>query len=281
MCFPKSGHYTPAQALEYLRMDLEDLGDKIGYIDLLLMHQPCDFIAPYPYNASQETASIWAAMEAFFKSHPDKVRAIGVSNFDTTSLSELAKTATVTPAVNQCRMSVGQFDKATFEYCQAHNITYQAYSVLHGQGIATSATLKQIGAAHGGASNQQVVMRWVTQKGVPLVTASNVSAYDLEDINIFGFNLTAREMDELDNYSPFDCKAHKTCPAVIEDCVNDGCAECEKKVGGVSALPFLEDKHAAGECGSCLCKSCCDACTLMKSKGISYCQKKTLGEIRH
>ena len=275
MCFPKYGHYTPAQALEYLRMDLEKLGDAIGYIDLLLMHQPCDFIAPYPYNASQETASIWGAMEAFFKSNPDKIRAIGVSNFDTTSLSALAKTATVTPAVNQCRMSVGQFDKPTFEYCQAHNITYQAYSVLHGQGIGTSATLKQIGAAHGGVSNQQVVMRWVTQKGIPLVTASNVSSYDLEDMDIFSFNLTDREMDELDKYSPYDCKAHKTCPAIIKDCVNDGCAECEKKVSGVSALTFLGEKHAAGECGSCLCKSCCDACTLMKSKGISYCQKKT------
>ena len=29
---------------------------EVGYIDLLLMHQPCDYLAPYPYNASAETA---------------------------------------------------------------------------------------------------------------------------------------------------------------------------------------------------------------------------------
>jgi hypothetical protein len=56
VCFPASGHYTPAQAKQYIARDLEDLGPDIGYIDLLLMHEPCDYIAPYPYNASAETA---------------------------------------------------------------------------------------------------------------------------------------------------------------------------------------------------------------------------------
>jgi diketogulonate reductase-like aldo/keto reductase len=32
---------------------------EVGYIDLLLMHQPCDYLAPYPYNASAETAGAW------------------------------------------------------------------------------------------------------------------------------------------------------------------------------------------------------------------------------
>ena len=59
----------------------------------------------------------------------------------------------------------------------------KAYSVLHGTGISTSEVITSIAKAHGSnVSNQQVVMRWVTQHGIPVVSASNVSAYDLEDI---------------------------------------------------------------------------------------------------
>jgi hypothetical protein len=40
----------------------------------------------------------------------------------------------------------------------------------------------------------------VTQKGIPLVTASNVTAFDEEDMDIFSFNLTAAEMNALDHF---------------------------------------------------------------------------------
>lgn len=180
--------------------DLQQLGDKIGYIDLLLMHQPCDYLAPYAYNASSETSTIYGAIEKAYTTMPDKIKAIGVSNFQTVQLEALAKTNTITPMVNQCEMSVGSFDVETAQYCWDHNITYQAYSVLHGRGISSSKTITTIAKAHGtNVSNQQVVMRWVTQKGIPVVTASNVSEYDLEDIAIFDFNLTDAEMKEARN----------------------------------------------------------------------------------
>ena len=43
-------------------------------------------------------------------------------------------------------------------------------------------------------------MRWIPQLGIPLVTASNVSAYDLSDLEIFDANLTAQEMATMDAY---------------------------------------------------------------------------------
>ena len=48
--------------------------DKIGYIDLLLMHEPCDYLAPYAYNASAETSMIYGAMEEAYKTMPDKIK---------------------------------------------------------------------------------------------------------------------------------------------------------------------------------------------------------------
>ena len=132
--------------------------------------------------------------EAFTTEMRGKIRALGVSNFNATMLTELSRTAKVQPAVNQARMTVGAFDSDTAGYCKEHGITYQAYSVLHAYtitgGISGSAAITKVAgqvAARWGRqpSNQQVwthdtrtpscllltraagggqvVMRWITQ----------------------------------------------------------------------------------------------------------------------
>lgn len=42
----------------------------------------------------------------------------GISNSNSAQIEELMKTATVTPAVNQCDMGVANHDDATIKYCQ-------------------------------------------------------------------------------------------------------------------------------------------------------------------
>ena len=200
VCFPASGHYTAKQATDYIKRDLKILFQNgVDYIDLLLLHQPCDFLAPYPYNATSETSMIYGALEdALLSQDPllkGKIKAIGVSNFDATQLALLATTnKRVTPAVNQCRMSIGEYDVSTHQYCQQHNITYQAYSTLHGD--VKNSAVSTIAANHH-VSAEDVVMRWVTQLGVPLVTASDSMQYDVSDIGIFDFELTSDEMHTL------------------------------------------------------------------------------------
>jgi len=203
VCFPASGHYTAANATSYIMRDLQILLDNgIDYIDLLLLHEPCDTLAPYPYNASAETGAVYGAMEAAMRDPAlrGRIRAIGVSNFDANQLALLATTnPTTTPSVNQCRMSVGEYDAETHEYCKKHGIVYQAYSTLHGS--VSDPKVSAIAAAHN-VSNAQVVMRWVTQLGVPMVTASESRSYDAADIAIFDFNLTDQEMETMTNWSP-------------------------------------------------------------------------------
>ena len=96
--------------------------------------------------------------EAFTTEMRGKIRALGVSNFNATMLTELSRTAKVQPAVNQCRMTVGRgaFDTDTAGYCKEHGITYQAYSVLHAYtitgGISGSAAITKVA--------EQVAARW-------------------------------------------------------------------------------------------------------------------------
>ena len=43
-----------------------------------------------------------------------------------------------------------------------------------------------------------VILRWITQQGIVVVTGSMEQTYDLEDEAVFKFNLTAVEMATID-----------------------------------------------------------------------------------
>ena len=241
-----------------LRENLRILAEfGIEYIDLLLLHEPCDFLAPYAYNASGETSRVYGAMEAALLSEDPKfkgrIKAIGVSNFDSNMLSDLARTNRIVPAVNQCHMSIGEYDKKTHEYCKANNITYQGYSVLHGAVSLSDKTLTAIAAKYN-VSTAQVVERWVTQLGVPIVTASNISDYDIEDMAIFDFSLTQDELDEIANLGP-KCDANPQCSDTAGKCVSVGCKVCAvtshppraaARVGVRRAAPGASSRWPAG-----------------------------------
>lgn len=90
-----SDQRDPEGALETSLNNLET-----SYLDLWLMHWPCPMKngKPDPSVAWQDT---WKKMEVIHKAHPEKVRAIGVSNFSVKYLEELLSFATIVPAVNQ------------------------------------------------------------------------------------------------------------------------------------------------------------------------------------
>merc|ERR1711998_297215 len=100
---------TPEMARAHIHENLEYLG--VDYVDLLLMHEPMDYLQPYPYNATQETADVYAVMEeSFFNG---TARAIGVSNFQQVHFDPLLQTAKVKPALTQNHVSVGCVDLET------------------------------------------------------------------------------------------------------------------------------------------------------------------------
>jgi diketogulonate reductase-like aldo/keto reductase len=190
---------TPDDARAKFHEDLIELG--VDYVDLLLLHEHCDYIAPYPYNASAETAAVYAVLEEALAN--GTARAIGVSNFRQEHFEPLLQTARVVPAVNQARMSLGNADWETIRYCQQHNITYQVYSPLHGGGCddmpaASSPTLQRIAQAHG-MDIYQLQFRWMAQNNLAVVTATNKSSHMTSDVKSFEFTLTDEDMSALNN----------------------------------------------------------------------------------
>ena len=71
------------------------------YLDLWLMHWPCPMTKDGKADKEYDWLDTWKEMERVYKANPDKVKAIGVSNFSVSYLHELLKFATVVPAANQ------------------------------------------------------------------------------------------------------------------------------------------------------------------------------------
>ena len=207
-----------------------------SYVDLLLIHWPtnygpCSFHGPKPsipttdpacdtakptYSAKECRLSTWRAMVQVWKS--GLAKAIGVSNFNTTHLKEIADAGLPTPSVNQCQFNPSHGLSAKgctpgsetetcgelLEYCKAHKIHYQGYSPYGGKGgvgkLLGDPRLTKIAAAHGTGS-AQVVLKWHWQLGISVNPEAQELQYQEENLHFFNFTLSAAEMDTLNSWT--------------------------------------------------------------------------------
>jgi diketogulonate reductase-like aldo/keto reductase len=171
---------------------LNNLG--IDYIDLVLIHWP----SPQRFRDQWQSRNreVWRALESYYAQ--GKIKAIGISNFKSHHLSELLKTATVIPAVNQIRLCPGDVDVETVDVCRQHNMLLEAYSPL-GQGLIFGVDEIQAIADKYHKNPAQIALRWSLQMGfLPLpksVTAERMRA----NMDIFDFQLSDSDVERLTN----------------------------------------------------------------------------------
>merc|ERR1712224_751553 len=129
-----------------------------------------------------------------------KLKSIGVSNFNAKQMQKVMDKATVPIAVNQIEYNVFSHDEDVIAFCDANNITVEAYSPLSGQKGAQSVfsdeTVKAIAATHN-VSAAQVALRWIVQRGHTLAVLSSNPEHQANDADLFGFELTDDEMTQL------------------------------------------------------------------------------------
>ena len=156
------------------------------YIDLLLLHWP---FANY-YAA-------WRALETLYES--GKVRAIGVSNFEPDQLLDLIAYNKVIPAVNQIETNLYCQRSAERAWMDKKHVAHMAYAPL-GQGSRNEmyqepAVLAL--AAKYGKTPAQILLRFLTQKGIAVIPRSTQPAHIRENLALFDFALTSEEMAQL------------------------------------------------------------------------------------
>lgn len=156
------------------------------YIDLLLIHQ-----------AYGDVFGTWRAMERAYRE--GKLRAIGVSNFQSGRFFDFAHYVELKPMVNQLQCNALAQQTGIEPIHAEFGTKVMAWGPLGGQGaegIVKSELLAGIGAKYGKTA-AQVALRWLTQRGIVAIPKSTHKERMAQNFDIFDFTLNADDMAQI------------------------------------------------------------------------------------
>jgi len=165
-----------AKSLERLQLD---------YLDLYLIHQPFG-----------DVHGSWRAMEELYRE--GKIKAIGVSNFHPDRLIDLIIHNEVIPAVNQVETHPFNQQIESAQFMKENNVQIQSWGPFaEGKNeIFQNDVLVSIAEKHN-KSVAQVILRWLTLRGVIAIPKSVCQERIIENFNIFDFELSQEDMEKI------------------------------------------------------------------------------------
>lgn len=182
----RGGLYNYDKALASIEESLYRTG--LDYINLFLLHWP---------NPKQD--KYVEAWKALIQAQKDGlVRSIGVSNFEPEHINRLIDETGVKPVVNQIEMHP-YFNQAKVRaFNEDNNIITEAWSPLsRARTVIHDETLKNMSEKKN-KDIGQIILRWHYQHGVVPIPKASSSEHQLANINIFDFELTDEEMENID-----------------------------------------------------------------------------------
>lgn len=198
-------HHKYEEALATIQESLYRAG--LDYYDMYLIHWPNPKEGLY--------VEAWQALITAQKL--GLVKSIGVSNFLPEHIDHLIEETGVAPVVNQVELHPYFSEKEIRAYDQKHNIITMAWSPIgRASSMLKDPTIKKIADAKG-LSTGQVILRWETQLGVIPIPKSSKSFRQIENLDLFGFQLTDEEMDTITNLDKPDGRLKNQDPAVYEE----------------------------------------------------------------
>jgi 2,5-diketo-D-gluconate reductase A len=174
------GYESAKKAFE---LSIKKLG--VDYLDMYLIHRP-----------RGDVKGSWKAMEELYKE--GKIKAIGVSNFDSVQLADLLSYAEIKPTVNQIELNpfFQQFEMQRM--IEKFGIQVEGWSPFaQGRnGLFTNDVLVKIGKKYNKTA-AQVTLRWLNQRGIVVIPRTSNQVYMKENINIFDFKLDEIDMKQI------------------------------------------------------------------------------------
>jgi len=158
---------------------------QLDYLDLYLIHQPYGDV----YGS-------WRAMEELYKE--GKIRAIGISNFYPDRVMDFILHNEIVPAINQIETHPFCQQIETAEFLKENNIQIESWGPFaEGKNnLFQNEVLAGIGEKYN-KSIAQVVLRWLTQRGVISIPKSVQKERMKENFNIFDFELSTEDMEAI------------------------------------------------------------------------------------
>lgn len=158
----------------------------LDHVDLYLIH--------WPAPARDLYGESWRALERL--AGEGRIRAAGVSNFQSGHLLRLMGDSTLIPAVNQIELHPGLQQAELRTFHAEHGIATEAWSPLAQGAVLDDPSIGDLAARYG-RSPAQVVLRWHLQLGNIVIPKSVTPARIRENFDVFDFALTDEEMRAL------------------------------------------------------------------------------------
>lgn len=157
----------------------------LGYIDLLLIHEP-----------TGDYREIYRAMERTYQE--GKLRAIGVANFLEEHFHRLLQSTKIVPAVDQIETHVFRQQGAMGKILKSCGTVHESWSPLAAgrENIFRHPTLSHIAGAHGKTA-AQIALRFLYQKGIPVIPKSTHIERMKENLDFLDFELSSDEMETI------------------------------------------------------------------------------------
>jgi diketogulonate reductase-like aldo/keto reductase len=158
---------------------------QLDYLDLYLIHQPIGDV----YGS-------WRAMQELYRE--GRIRAIGVSNFPPDRIMDLMLHNEVAPAVDQIETHPFNQQIETQKFLQENNVQIESWGPFaEGRNNIFQNELLLSIAGKYKKSVAQVILRWLTQRGVVVIPKSVRKERIVENFNIFDFELSPEDMEAI------------------------------------------------------------------------------------
>jgi diketogulonate reductase-like aldo/keto reductase len=157
----------------------------LDYLDLYLIHQPYGDV----YGS-------WRAMEELYRE--GRIKAIGVSNFYPDRIMDLILHNDVVPAVNQIETHPFHQQIDAQKFLKENNVQMESWGPFaEGRNNIFKNDVLVAIAGKCGKTVAQVILRWLTQRGIVAIPKSVRKERMTENLAVFDFNLGAEDMSAI------------------------------------------------------------------------------------
>ncbi|EHI98065.1 2,5-didehydrogluconate reductase [Clostridium sp. DL-VIII] len=198
-------HHSYKEAITTIQESLFRGG--VEYYDLYLIHWPNPKINLY--------VEAWQAMIELKKQ--GLIRSIGVCNFMPEHLETLIKETGVTPSINQIELHPYFNQEEQRDFDKEHGIVTESWSPLgRGNSMLSNEKLAKIAETYG-KSISQIILRWHMQLGVIPIPKASSKEHQLDNLNIFDFKLSEKEMKIISGLSRKNGRTNNQDPRIYEE----------------------------------------------------------------
>lgn len=155
------------------------------YLDLMLVHWP---------ELNTPLEAIFSALNR--QTSKGKLRAAGGSNYTRHHLQDIYNIGLSVP-YNQVEFHPYLYQKELLDFCKANGTQLVAHRPL-GKGELLSEPLFRQIAQRYARSPAQVILRWIIEKGIPVIVKASKKEHIKENLSVLDFSLSNEEIEEID-----------------------------------------------------------------------------------